>query len=84
MKSQFEGGLALSLETSNQVAGGAASSTISIGRVRPLEETLKAIQAVTSDDIQRVAKDLFKTDKLNLAVIGPHTDTDTFKRLLKL
>jgi predicted Zn-dependent peptidase len=84
VKSQFEGGLALSLETSNQVAGGAASSMTSIGRVRPLEETLKAIQAVTSEDIQRVAKDLFKTQKLNLAVIGPHADPETFKGLLKL
>ena len=31
----------------------------------------KAIEAVTAGDIQEIAKRIFKTNKLNLAVIGP-------------
>lgn len=84
VKSQFEGGLALSLETSNQVAGGAASSLISVGRVRTLEETLKAIEKVTPEDVQRVAKDIFTSERLNLAVIGPHSNDKQLLSTLKI
>ncbi len=84
IKSQFEGSAALALETSSQVAGNAASSMLSVGRVRPLEETLKGIKAVTRDDIKRIARDLFKTSRLNLAVIGPHKNKIAFMRLMRL
>jgi predicted Zn-dependent peptidase len=84
IKTQFEGGAALALETSNQVAGGAASSMLSVGRVRTLEETLKGIEAVTREDVQRVARDLFKTEKLNLAIIGPHANAKELIALLRL
>jgi predicted Zn-dependent peptidase len=84
VKSQFEGALALGLETSSQVAGSVASSILSVGRVRSLEETMRGINAVRSEDIQRVAKDLFKTEKLNLAIIGPHGNTQKFIPLLKV
>ncbi|HEY4348359.1 MAG TPA: pitrilysin family protein [Gaiellaceae bacterium] len=40
------------------------------------EELLKKIDAVTAEDIQRVAKDLIVQDKLHLAVIGPFQDQD--------
>lgn len=39
------------------------------------------LMGVTADDIRSVAQDLFKTDKLNLAVVGPVRNED---RLLKL
>lgn len=84
IKSQFEGSAALALETSDQVAGAAATSMFSVGHVRPLEETLKGIKAVTRDDVQRVACDLFKTNKLNLAVLGHHQDKIKLARLLRV
>ncbi len=84
VKSQFEGSAALALETSSQVAGNAASSMVSLGRVRPLDETLKGIKKVTAADIQRVARDLFKSEVLNLAIIGPHSDAEKFRPLLRV
>ena len=83
-KSYIKGTMILSLETSDRIAQRAATSLLEIGRVRSLEEILEGIENVTSADVQRVAKDLFKTEKLNLAVIGPHGDTKPFERLLKL
>ncbi len=65
--------MTLSQETSDEVAGAAASAMIRLGRVRPLEEIFKGIDKVTASDIQRVARDIFRSDKLNLAIIGPHT-----------
>jgi predicted Zn-dependent peptidase len=41
------------------------------GRVLEPDELLKKIDAVTAEDVQRVAQDLIAHDKLHLAVIGP-------------
>ena len=46
------------------------------------EELLKKIDAVTAEDVQRVAKDLIAQDKLHLAVIGPFEDEEHFARVL--
>ena len=54
------------------------------GRVMTMEEIFEKIDKVTVSDIQRVARDIFKTNKLNLAVIGPHKNADKFKNSLKL
>jgi hypothetical protein len=47
------------------------------------EELFKKIDKVTSSDIQRVARDIFKSNKLNLAIIGPYKDEKKFLNLLK-
>lgn len=83
-KSFIKGTLTLSLETSDEIAGHAATSIISLGRVRTLEEILAEIDKVTASDIQDVAKDILQTNKLNLAIIGPHIEKEKFSNLLKL
>jgi predicted Zn-dependent peptidase len=83
-KAYLTGTMTLSMETSDEVATNAVSSLLSIGKIRTLEEKLKAIQKVTAADVERVAKDLFKTERLNLAVIGPHAAGDTVRKLLKV
>jgi predicted Zn-dependent peptidase len=52
------------------------------GRVLEPEELLAKIDAVTAEDVQRVAQDLISSDKLHLAVIGPFEDEDRFSNLL--
>ena len=52
------------------------------GRVTEPAEVLAAIEAVTAEEIQRVARDLIAADKLRLAVIGPFDDAARFDRLL--
>jgi predicted Zn-dependent peptidase len=81
-KSYIRGTLTLSLETSDRVAQSAATSLLELGRVRSLEEILKGVDKVTAADVQRVARELFTTNKLNLAVIGPHADAGRFASLL--
>jgi predicted Zn-dependent peptidase len=52
------------------------------GAIEP-EEMLAEIDAVTAEDVQRVAQDLIAGDKLHLAVIGPFEDRDDrFRALL--
>jgi predicted Zn-dependent peptidase len=46
------------------------------------DEVLAGIDAVTSDDVARVASELITTDLLRLAVIGPFDDASHFEPLL--
>jgi predicted Zn-dependent peptidase len=45
-------------------------------------EVLAGIDAVTADDVARVARDLISEDRLRLALIGPFDDADRFEKLL--
>jgi predicted Zn-dependent peptidase len=45
-------------------------------------EVLAGLDAVTAEDVQRVARDLFSDDALRLALIGPFDDAERFERLL--
>jgi len=46
------------------------------------EQVLTALDAVTGDDVSRVAQDLIDTERLRLAVIGPFDDAARFEQLL--
>lgn len=83
-KAYIKGTTTLGLETSNAIAVYAATSLVNLGTIRTLEETIKHIDTVTPEDVQRVARDLFKTEKLNLAIIGPHGESKKLLGLLKV
>lgn len=83
-KAYIKGTRTLALETSDAIAEDAATSLINLGRVRPPDEILKGIDAVSSDDILRVASDIFKTERLNLAIIGPHISSERLKRVVRI
>jgi predicted Zn-dependent peptidase len=46
------------------------------------QDVLGALDAVTGDDVSRVAQDLIDTERLRLAVIGPFDDAARFEQLL--
>ena len=83
-KAHIKGTLTLALETSDAVAAHAATSLISLGKIRTLEEIIKGIDKVKSGDIMRVSKDLLRTEGLNLAIIGPHLRKDELLKLLRI
>ena len=43
---------------------------------------LDGLDAVTAEDVQRVAQDVIAGNALNLAVIGPFDDAERFGKLL--
>ena len=51
-------------------------------RVPDPEELLAALDAVTVEDVQRVAQDVIAGDRLRLALIGPFEDAQHFDALL--
>src|SRR5438105_4094019 len=52
------------------------------GKAVEPEEVLAGLDAVTVDDVQRVAQELIATDALHHAVIGPFEDEERFAALL--
>jgi predicted Zn-dependent peptidase len=51
-------------------------------RAPDVEEVLAGLDAVTVDDVQRVAQDLIRDEALRLALIGPFEDAAHFEALL--
>jgi predicted Zn-dependent peptidase len=50
--------------------------------LREPDEVLAGLDAVTIEDIQRVAQDIIREDRLNFALIGPFDDPERFQKLL--
>lgn len=83
-KERLRGGLILSIETSDELASFYGSQEIIKKNIIKPEDIIKEIMAVTSNDILEVANDIFKPEKLNLALIGPFKDKKPFVNLLKI
>lgn len=69
-KRQVKGALMLGLESSGSRMSRLAKNEILLGREVPLEETIAGIEAVTPEDVQRVAEDVL-SHGFALAAVGP-------------
>jgi predicted Zn-dependent peptidase len=81
-KEFLKGRLILALESSHHVATRYAGQTLLEDKIRRPKETLALIDKVTANDVQRIAKDIFKPEKLNLAVIGPYRSQARLNKIL--
>ncbi|HXV26744.1 MAG TPA: pitrilysin family protein [Candidatus Paceibacterota bacterium] len=84
VKDRAEGGMALALEHSDGVAESYSESLLFHGQVLTPEEELAKVKAVTTGHIRKVAEDIFRPERLNLAVTGPFKDGHPFEGILKL
>ena len=83
-KDYLKGTLTLSLESSDAQASFYGGQELLSGKILTPKEKCVKIDKVTVNDIQKVAKDIFTPEKLNLALIGPHKDKKQFEKILKL
>jgi len=83
-KDYTKGKMALLLETSDAQASFCGLQEILKKEILTPKEVYKRIDKVTENDILKVAKDIFRPEKLNLALIGPFRDKAKFQKLLKL
>lgn len=83
-KEHIKGNMLLNLETSDELASFIAGQEILKKEILTPEEVFKQIDKVSIDDIGRVAQDIFKAEKLNLALIGPFKEKEKFEKLLKI
>jgi predicted Zn-dependent peptidase len=70
-KDHLKGSLMLSLENTASRMSHLARQEIYFDRHFGLDETLAGVEAVSTDDIQRVAADLFSNGSLAATVVGP-------------
>jgi len=83
-KDHLKGSLMLSLENTASRMSHLARQEIYFDRQFGLDETLQGIDAVTPEDLQRVAADLFKTDSLAATVLGHVNGLEIPKERLNL
>jgi len=69
-KEFYKGRLLLQMESTNSVATWYGGQEALMGRIQDIDETVTAIDAVTADEIRRVAGELF-SQALQLAIIAP-------------
>jgi len=82
-KEYLKGKLALTLEDSENVAMMLARHELLYDNVEAYNDICKGIDAVTAEDIKRVANELFLQEKLHLSVIGPYDNKERFEKVIK-
>ncbi len=83
-KELLKGHLLLSLEDTHALAGWYGRQEVLGGEMLTPDDVTAALDAVTAEDVQRVASDLFREEWLNLAIVGPFRSDRQFARVLHL
>lgn len=83
-KDYIKGHFALGMEGSDDVVGYLVTQEVLRHKITLPQEYSQMIDRVTAADILRVAKDIFKNEKLNLAIIGPHINSKQLIKILSL
>ncbi len=79
-----KGRLLLRLEDTRAVSDWLGAQELLAGRIRTIDDVAELIDAVTQEDLRRVAGQLLVSDQLNLAVVGPFRSDRRFLPLLHL
>ncbi len=83
VKDCIKGKTTLLLEASDAQASFYTAQELLEKKILTLKQIFNKIDKVSSADILETAKDIFKTEQLNLAIIGPFKDKKKFNKLLK-
>ena len=76
-----KGRLRLELETTNGVSFWLTYQELLLGRINSIEEELAQVEAVTSADVQRVAREVF-SGAMQMAVVGPFARDGAFAQAI--
>ena len=79
-----KGRLLLRMEDTRAVSGWLGAQELLLGEVRSVDDTLAEMEAVTLDDLRRLARQLLVAEQLYLAVVGPYRSDKRFLPLLRL
>jgi len=82
-KDYIKGRAIMGFEASDDVAMFFIDQEMHKEKILTPEEVFAKVDAVSLDDIQRVGKDIFRKDKLNCAIVGPHKNVKKIEEILK-
>lgn len=84
VKNQIKGSLVLSLESSNSHMTRLARQEIYYGKYLSMDDIIEGVENVKKEQIQRLAQQLFTTENIALAVLGPLSKADLPGTLLEI
>lgn len=73
-KDYIRGSMALSLESSDEVATFFGEQSLFYKKILQPQDILKKIERVSKNDIIKITKEIFRPSRANLAVIGPYSE----------
>jgi predicted Zn-dependent peptidase len=82
VKDNVRGGLSLSLEDSSDRAEYYGRQALFLNEIQEPNDRLKRFDAVTLEDIARVAKQYLRFDAMSLAAIGPFDSEEELRKLM--
>jgi predicted Zn-dependent peptidase len=82
-KELFKGRILLRMEDSRSVAGWLGGQEILTGQIQTVDEVIGIVERITAGELQSLAKELLKPDRMRLAVVGPVAPETPLEELLK-
>lgn len=82
-KEFFKGKIILRLEDSEEYAHLLSKFEVLYGKKMTPDDIFSIIDKISVEDVNRVARDVFKEENLYLSLIGPFDDKEKFSKLLK-
>ena len=79
----IKGRIQLRMEDTGAVASWIGRQELLRKQIMTVEEALGVVDAVTVEDLQRVAGDVFKPELLNVAVVGPYQSAARFEAAVR-
>ncbi len=83
-KEYLAGRTALSLEDTSRLAQWYGKQELLTNQILTPERKIKKIMAVTGSQVKQVAKEVINFNKASLAIIGPYTNRQPFRDILKV
>lgn len=84
VKEYIKGNTLLSLERSTYVAHWGGWQELMLGHIEPMDEVLNRIDAVTAEEVQTLASQIFNTEGLHMSLVGPALDMEKLQGLLSI
>jgi predicted Zn-dependent peptidase len=82
-KELSKGRLLLRMEDTRSVSGWLGGQEMLNGEIKTPDDVVALVDAVTMDDVRRVAKKILRQDQLTMALVGPFRSEKKFSALLK-
>jgi len=83
-KELSKGRLLLRMEDSRSVAGWAGGQEVLNNRFLEVDDVVSIIDAISAEEMSRLAQELLVGNRLRLAVVGPVTEEEPLDKLLKI
>src|SRR3970282_1448898 len=77
-----KGRLLLRMEDSGAVSGWLGGQELLLGEVRSVDQAVAEMDAVTLEDLQRLARQPLRPREMRLAIVGPYRSDKRFAGLL--